>query len=60
VLTTAGFLAAAHIVARSDAPPKLHHVSAVASGMSEDVQLLAHIRVLRNERPVPGRIVWPA
>ena len=60
VLTTAGFLAAAHIVARGDAPPKLHHVSAVASGMSEDVQLLAHIRVLRNERPVPGRIVWPA
>jgi hypothetical protein len=28
--------------------------------MSDDVQLLAHVRVLRNERPVPGRVLWPA
>jgi len=56
----AGSLGALHVVAQGGAPPKLVHVSAVAGGMSEDVQLLAHVRVLRNERPVPGRIVWPA
>jgi predicted anti-sigma-YlaC factor YlaD len=55
-----GSIGALHVVGNGGGPPKLVHVSAVASGMSEDVQLLARVRVLRNERPVPGRIVWPA
>jgi anti-sigma factor RsiW len=59
-LTGAGLISAVHIVALSGAPPKIQHVSAVASGMSDDIQLLAHVRVLRNERPVPGRILWPS
>jgi predicted anti-sigma-YlaC factor YlaD len=59
-LTGAGFVGAVHIVALGAAPPKLLHVSAVASGMPDDGQLLAHVRVLRLERPVPGRIVWPS
>jgi predicted anti-sigma-YlaC factor YlaD len=56
----AGSIGALHVVGNGGAPPKLVHVSAVASGMTEDAQLLARVRVLRNERPVPGRIVWPA
>jgi predicted anti-sigma-YlaC factor YlaD len=59
-LTGAGFIGAVHIVALGGGPPKLLHVSAVASGMSDDSQLLAHVRVLRLERPVPGRILWPS
>jgi hypothetical protein len=59
VLTGAGSFGAAHVLGQSTAP-KLVRVSAVASGMSDDLQLLAGVRALRNERPIPGRIVWPA
>jgi ferric-dicitrate binding protein FerR (iron transport regulator) len=59
-LAGGGFVGALHVVDDSARAPKLQRVSAVASGMSEDVQLLAGVRVLRNERPLPGRIVWPA
>src|SRR3954447_18043135 len=59
IFGSVGFIGAFHIVTQAATPPKLHHVSAVASGMSE-TQLLAHVRVLRLERPVPGRILWPA
>jgi predicted anti-sigma-YlaC factor YlaD len=55
-----GSVAALQVVATRSAPPKIRHVSAVATGMSDDLQLLAGVRVLRNERPVPGRIAWPA
>lgn len=60
IAMAAGSLGALHVVAQGGSPPKLVHVSDVTSGASGDVQLLAHVRVLRNERPVPGRIVWPA
>jgi len=60
VLTGLGAFGAAHVVAKSAATPKLQRVSAVAGSMSDDLELLAGVRVLRNERPVPGRIAWPA
>jgi predicted anti-sigma-YlaC factor YlaD len=60
IAMAAGSLGALHVVAQGSAPPKLLHVSGVTSGMTEDSQLLAKVRVLRNERPVPGRIAWPA
>lgn len=59
-LTGVGSVGAMHVLGHSAAAPKLDRVSAVASGMSDDLQLLAGVRVLRNERPIPGRIVWPA
>ena len=55
-----GSVAALQVLDGRSAPPKLRHVSAVASGMTDDMQLLARVRVLRNERPVPGHILWPA
>ncbi len=60
LLTSAGFVGAVYMVAKGATPTKPAHISAVASGMSEDVQLLAHVRVLRIVRPVPGRVLWPA
>ena len=51
---------ALHFVSDSTTAPKLHRVSVVAGGMSNDLELLAASRVLRIERPTPGRIVWPA
>lgn len=59
-LTGIGFAAALHLVSHGNSTPKLQHVSAVASSMSDDVELLAGVRVLRNERPLPGRILWPS
>jgi predicted anti-sigma-YlaC factor YlaD len=60
VLVGLGSVGAVHVVASSDATPKLQRVSAVAGGMSDDLELLAGVRVLRNERPRPGHIVWPS
>jgi predicted anti-sigma-YlaC factor YlaD len=61
VLTSAGFVGAVHLVAQSAPQPELRHVSAVAGGaMSDELQLSGHVRVLRLERPVPGRVLWPA
>src|SRR4051812_45109458 len=59
-LTGIGFVLAIHLVAKGDSAPKLQRVSAVASSMSDDVELLAGVRVLRNERPLPGHIAWPS
>lgn len=55
-----GFFGALHFVPDTSAAPKLHRVSVVAGGMSNDLELLAASRVLRVERPTPGRLVWPA
>jgi hypothetical protein len=59
-LTGLGSVGAMHVLGRSATAPKLERVSAVANGMSDDLQLLAGVRVLRNERPIPGHITWPA
>lgn len=60
VATSLGSLGAVRAIDRSAASPKLHRVSAVAGGVSDDLDLLAGVRVLRNERPIPGAFVWPA
>lgn len=59
-LAGVGSVGAMHLLGRSGTAPKLDRVSAVASGMSDDLELLAGVRVLRSERPIPGRIAWPA
>jgi anti-sigma factor RsiW len=59
-VTGVASIGAVHVVAQSAQPVKLQHVSGVASGlMSDDVELLAHVRVLRNERRVGGGMLWP-
>jgi predicted anti-sigma-YlaC factor YlaD len=60
VLTGLGSFGAVQVVGNSGPAPHLQRVSAVAGGTSDDLLLLAGIRVLRNERPLPGHIVWPA
>lgn len=60
VLTGLGSFGAMQLLGRSGAAPKLDRVSAVANGTSDDMQLLAGVRVVHTERPIPGRIVWPA
>lgn len=60
LLTGVGSVGAMHVIGQNPAAPKLERVSAVANGMSDDLQLLAGVRVQRVERPIPGRIVWPA
>ena len=59
-LTGLGSVGAMHVLSRSATARKLESVSAVAYGMTDVLQLLAGVRVLRFERPIPGHIVWPA
>ena len=59
-LAGVGLLGALHFAPNPDAAPKLSRVSAVAGTMSDDLDLLAAARIVRAERPTPGRIVWPA
>ena len=60
VLTGLGSFGAVQVVGNSGTAPHLQRISAVAGGTADDLQLLSGIRVLRNERPLPGHIVWPA
>ena len=59
-LAGVALVGALHFVPEHDTAPNLQRVSAVAGQMSDDLDLLAATRVLRAERPTPGRIVWPA